>query len=84
MRILAKFTKTNELRILEETYQFYNRLLDRIPYPTLDGIQMILTMAAKTSPLAKTKRPEDFVDERFLKELEQSGFVSRLYGGRLP
>lgn len=82
MRILAKYTRTKDQRILEETYQFYNRLLDRIPYPTVKGIQMILDMASKTNALAKTKRPEDFMDERFLKELEQSGFVERLYKNR--
>ncbi len=80
--ILAKYTKTKDARILEETYQFYNRLLDRIPYPTLDGIQMILSMASEANAIANTKRPEDFVDERFLKELEQSGFVNRLYAAR--
>ena len=82
MRILAKYTKTKDARILEETYQFYNRLLDRIPYPTLDGIQMILDTAAKTNPAAKAKQPKDFVEERFLRELERIGFVDQLYAGR--
>ncbi len=82
MKILEKYTRTRDPRVLEETYQFYTRLLDRVPYPTLEGIQMILDIAAKTNPAAKAKQPKDFVEERFLRELERSGFVDQLYAGR--
>jgi hypothetical protein len=30
--------------------------------------------------LAKDAKPEDFVDNRFINELDESGFIDRLYG----
>jgi hypothetical protein len=33
-------------------------------------------------PKAASANPKDFYDNRFLNELESSGFVNQLYGGR--
>lgn len=49
------------------------------PYPSLEGIKTILDGMAKTDPKMKPARPEDFVDSRFVKELDQSGFIDGLY-----
>ena len=35
---------------------------------------------AKRSPAAKGKKPEEFVNLRFLQELEKEGFYKELYG----
>jgi len=51
-------------------------------YPTLEGIKNILEPLAQTDAKAKTAKPEDFVDMRFIKELDESGFVDDLYKGR--
>jgi hypothetical protein len=48
----------------------------------LEGIQNILEPLAQTDPKAKAAKPEDFVDVRFVKELDESGFVDDLYKGR--
>jgi hypothetical protein len=48
----------------------------------LEGIKTILETLAETEPKAKTAKPEDFVDMRFVKELDESGFVDDLYKGR--
>jgi hypothetical protein len=34
---------------------------------------------AKTDPKLKPSKPEDFVDSRFVKELDQSAFIDNLY-----
>lgn len=49
------------------------------PYPSLEGIKTILDGMAKTDPKAKSSKPEDFVDLRFIKELDQSNFIDGLY-----
>jgi hypothetical protein len=33
----------------------------------------------KEEPKAKDAKPEDFVDSRYIKELDESGFINRLY-----
>jgi hypothetical protein len=47
--------------------------------PTLEGIKNILEPLAGTDPKAKAARPEDFVNMRFVKELDESGFIDDLY-----
>ncbi len=51
----------------------------RKPYPTLKGIQLILNEVADKNPKAKSVKPESVVDIRFLKELDDSGAIDRLY-----
>jgi hypothetical protein len=36
-------------------------------------------MMADTEPRAKKANPQDFVETRFVRELDESGFINRLY-----
>jgi hypothetical protein len=53
--------------------------MPRKQYPTLDGIKTILEYVAESEPKAKKAKPEDFVDLRFVKELDDSGYTDSLY-----
>ena len=48
-------------------------------YPNPEGIKNILEPLAQTDPKAKAAKPEDFVDMRFIKDLDESGFIDELY-----
>ncbi len=77
---IAKFTKLTDRTALEEAYNTYAiKYMARVPYPSLKGVEAILEDLAKTNPKAKGADPKRFVEPRFLKELEDSGVVSRLY-----
>lgn len=81
LKVLAKYTRIHEPEILEETYQHYAiRIMPKIPYPTTRGIQTVLDEIGARNPKAKTLQPAAFIDVSFLKELEQSGFIKKLYG----
>ena len=51
--------------------------LPRKPYPTLDGIRK--TMELFDSPEMRQHKPEDFYDDSFVRELDESGFIDSLY-----
>ena len=40
---------------------------------------MALDLLADENPKAKVAKPEDFVDNRFIKELDDSGYIDSLY-----
>ncbi len=40
---------------------------------------MALDLLAEENPKAKGAKPEDFVDSRFIKELDDSGYIDNLY-----
>jgi NitT/TauT family transport system substrate-binding protein len=80
LAILAKYLKTTDAEVLTEVYEDIGlRLTAEKPYPTLRGIGIMLREIAATNPKTAAARPEDFVDLTFIKELDSSGFIDRLY-----
>ena len=64
---------------LDDAYQILRDFMPRKPYPTLDGFKMVFAELAEQIPTAKTADPRDFVDTRFLEELDRSGYIDGLY-----
>jgi NitT/TauT family transport system substrate-binding protein len=83
MRITARYMKLDlnkDRASLEETYNiFIQDVVQRKPYPSLEGIQRVLDQIAENDPKAKSAKPEQFVDTRLLTELDRSGFIDGLY-----
>jgi len=83
-KVLLKYLGPQDKEVLEKRYA-YASADDRLPpkqYPTLEGLKNILESLAEMDPKAKVAKPEDFVDIRFIKELDESGFVDDLYKGK--
>jgi NitT/TauT family transport system substrate-binding protein len=77
---MAKYTKIQDPVVLQKAYDFYmSKVLEKAPYVNMTGVQNVLDDLAKTVPAAKTAKPEQFVDRRFLDELEKSGLLKELY-----
>jgi len=58
----------------------FTPLFPKIPYVTEEAIRAALS--ATDHPKAAAADPKDFFDNRFLKELESTGFVKELYNMR--
>ena len=52
---------------------------ESIPYPSLRGVETVLGFIEKDNPKAKTVDPKSFVEDSLLREIEQSGFIKKLY-----
>ena len=67
--------------VLEKSYDVSvgDDKLPRNQYPSLDGIKAVLESLGERG---KEARPTDFVELRFIKELEASGFIEALYTQR--
>src|SRR5512132_295851 len=74
---LARYLVTNDSAILDEAYQTFRGIFPKVPYVTEDYIKSVL--AVSDNPKAAGANPKEFFDNRFLKELEDSGFVQELY-----
>ena len=68
--------------ILATRLSVTNQKYPRKQYPSLPGIQTVLDAIGDENPKAKSARPEQFVDARFVKELEDSGYVDGVYRGQ--
>jgi len=77
-RVFAKYMRTNDPEMLEDSYNGYIQWIPKKPYPTLKGIQYMLDLVAPQLPQAKNAKPEQFVDLSFLQELEKEGFFNEM------
>ena len=77
-KVFARYMRTNDAEVLEQSYQVYLKTTARKPYPTLKGLQFLLDALAPTMPQAKTAKPEQFVDLSFLQELDKEGFFNEM------
>ena len=80
IKTLAKYTTVTDPMLLSKTYDFYmSKVLERAPYINMQGMQNALDDVARTVPAAKTAKPDQFVDLRFLDKIEKSGLLKELY-----
>jgi NitT/TauT family transport system substrate-binding protein len=80
MKTMGKYFRTDDREMLEETYELIIKSFNIPPYPA--GIASLLQDLEKQNPKAKGAKPEDFTDNRLVRELDQSGFIKSLVAGR--
>jgi NitT/TauT family transport system substrate-binding protein len=79
-KILQKYLAIKDAKSVEEAYnEIVAKLTLKVPYPTEPGIQLYLDQLKIRNPKAAQAKPSDFTDISFLKELESSGFIDKLY-----
>ena len=78
-KIITKYLKIADPEILEATYQSFLQVTDQSAYPNMEGMRNAMEEVAQRVPGVKSKKPEDFVNTRFLRELEKEGFFKQLY-----
>jgi len=76
--LIAKYLNTADPEILDATYQSYLQVTDASGYPSMEGMRNAMDEVAQRVPVVKSKKPEDFVNTSFLKELEKEGFFKQL------
>jgi hypothetical protein len=64
--------------IVDEAYDTFRGIFPKVPYFTEDNIRAVLSVA--DHPKAASADPKEFFDNRFIKELEDTGFIKELYG----
>ena len=78
-RAIVKYGRATDAKTVDTVYQYALDYVDKIPYNTREGIQEVLNQIAPRNPKAKTAKPEEFYDDRFVKELESQGFYKQLW-----
>jgi NitT/TauT family transport system substrate-binding protein len=79
IKIMQKYSRVNDRNPVEESWSWHVRYMPDAPYPPVEGYQTILQDMAATNPKAAQANAKDMIDSRFVKELEDSGFIKNLY-----
>jgi NitT/TauT family transport system substrate-binding protein len=76
--VQAEYSGIPDRTVAEETYDLTQPGMPRVPYPVVSSLQILLDFMAKELPEANNAQAGKFVDDRFIRELEQSGFIASL------
>jgi ABC-type nitrate/sulfonate/bicarbonate transport system substrate-binding protein len=82
VKILTKHLRLNDTQAAEEGYQDHLLTLNRKPYPSLDGLRNAQRLMAQQNPKIAHLRIDDLVNARFVRKLDESGFIDRLFAAR--
>jgi len=82
LKILMKHLRINDPSIAENGYQDHLLTLNRKPYPSLDGLRNAQRLMAQQNPRIASLKVDDLIDARFVRKLDESGFIDRLYAAR--
>ena len=79
IEVLQRLSKIDDADSLNATYEEYVPRFPQVPSATEEMVVTILESIAPTEPRAAGARPADFIDNRFVRELEESGYIRQLY-----
>ena len=82
VKILMKHLRVSDPAVAEDGYQDHVSTLNRKPYPSLEGLRSAQRLMAQQNPKIAALKLEDLVDARFVRKLDDSGFIDRLYAAQ--
>lgn len=80
VKALGQFTRVQNLKALQEGYDYFNNQLQPVPYPSVEAMQAVIAQIAETSPKARGIDAKSYVNDRYLRRLEEEGFVKKVWG----
>jgi NitT/TauT family transport system substrate-binding protein len=80
IKALAQFTRVGNLKAIAEGLDYFNNQLQPVPYPSPEAMQAVVTQIAETNPKARNVDAKNYVSDRYLKRLEEEGFVKKIWG----
>jgi NitT/TauT family transport system substrate-binding protein len=80
IKALAQFTRVQNLKAVQEGYDYFVKQLEPVPYPSVIAMQAVVDQIAETNPKAKSVDAKNYVNDRYLKRLEDEGFVKKIWG----
>jgi len=80
IKALARFTRVQNLKALQQGYDYFNNQLQPVPYPSLEAMQAVVAQIAETNPKARKADAKAYVSDRYLRQLEAEGFVKKIWG----
>jgi ABC-type nitrate/sulfonate/bicarbonate transport system substrate-binding protein len=80
LKVLSKYMRTSDQEVLNASYDYYvGRIIPRTPYVSEKGLQAVIDFVRQRNPQTPAAKVQDFMDNRFIKELDESGFIKGLY-----
>ena len=79
LKSMMKNLRMTDSVAAENGYQDQLLTLNRKPYPTLEGLRNAQRLMALQNPKIAGLKMEDLIDSRFVRKLDEQGFIDKLY-----
>lgn len=80
IKALAQFTRVQNLKAVQEGYDYFVKQLETVPYPSAVAMQAVVDQIAESNPKARGVDAKNYVSDKYLKRLEEESFVKRIWG----
>jgi len=80
LKALAQFSRVNDQELLKEAYDYNRNKIPDIPYPSLSAMQAVIDPLVEAEPKLGKIDAKNYISDRYLKKLEEEGFVKKLVG----
>lgn len=80
VKALAQFTRVQNMKAIQEGYDYFNNQLQAVPYPSLEAMQAVVAQIAESNPKARKVDAKSYVSDRYLRQLDEEGFVKKIWG----
>jgi len=78
IKVQQEYSGIADTKVAEGTYDLTRPGMPELPYPVVEALGEALMMMSRDVPGAANADPRSFVDDRFVRELDESGFVRSL------
>ncbi len=79
VQVQQEYSSIRDRSIAEETFAITCPGMPKAPYPVVDALQKALMFMSKKIPAAADFAPQTLTDDRFIRELDEEGFITSLY-----
>jgi len=80
LKALAQFSRVNDQELLKEAYDYNKNKIPDIPYPSLKAMQAVIDPLVEADPKLGKTNAKNYISDRYLRKLEDEGFVQKLMG----
>lgn len=78
-KVLGKYLRVSDRKVLDSAYNSEIKVLEPRLVIKTESLQAILDELSATDPRAKKVKPQELIDNRYLDEMEKSGFFDQLW-----
>jgi NitT/TauT family transport system substrate-binding protein len=78
-KLIAKYLRIEDEKVLEETHRLFSSLFETVPYVKREGLAGLIQILAEKDPKVESVKLDSIVEDRFVRELDTSGFIKSLY-----
>jgi ABC-type nitrate/sulfonate/bicarbonate transport system substrate-binding protein len=83
LKIMAAYLRENNPAALQDGFQVLSANMGRKPFPSVAGLNNIKRILAVSSTKVGNVKPDDLIDDGFMRNFDRSGFLDRALAGSL-